>query len=62
MMKFKTFEPTTTYVGSHNEYRSATTNLNEWIEAHPGVEIINWRTTPADSNDKLYITIQYWEN
>ena len=62
MNKFKTFRPgITTFAGGRIAV-SATENLNEWLEEHPEVEIINWQTTPIGSTNEFYITIQYKED
>ena len=61
-IKFKTFEPTCTFVGTHNERRSAVVNLNNWLEANPGVDLISWQATPVGQSNDLYIVVQYMEN
>lgn len=62
-IKFKTFEPTVTFMGSHNVRRSATINLNDWLEENHNVEVISWQTCAVGKDNELYITIQYreWE-
>ena len=63
MCKFITFRPNWEYDdrGRGNVCRSATLQLNEWLEAHPNIEILSWQTCPAGDHNELYITIQYKE-
>ena len=60
-IKFKTFEPRTVFVGTHNNRYSATDELNKWLTENPGVEVINWQTSVVGTDRELYITIQYYE-
>lgn len=55
MIKFITFYPSLCN-------GTATTQLNQWIEEHPEIEVISWQTTPGGAHNELYITIQYKEN
>jgi hypothetical protein len=52
-IRFKTFWPACSV--------TATTQLNEWLEENPNVEIISWQTCPVGEYNNLYITIQYRE-
>jgi hypothetical protein len=62
MTRFGTFKPYTDYdVHGHKIIYSAAIQLNEWLEAHPGVEIISWQATAVGDHSELYITIQYKE-
>ena len=64
MSKFITFSPSRNY-DDHGHWtvcRSATIQLNEWLEEHPEVEIIHWQATPVGSYNEIYITVQYKEN
>ena len=62
--KFITFRPDREYDdhGHSNVYIGATTQLNDWLEANPNIEIIRWQATPVGDHNELYITIQYKEN
>jgi hypothetical protein len=62
MMRFKTFKPYTEYDQHRQVVYSATAQVNYWLEANPGVEIISWQATPVGDHSELYITIQYKEN
>ena len=62
-IKFKTFKPSWEYDGRGigNVCIAATTQLNNWLEANPNVELISWQATPVGDHNELYITIQYKE-
>ena len=67
MIKFKTFSPRVEYeqVGNYGRstlHISATTQVNDWLEDNPDVEIISWHTTAVGKEHELWITIQYKEN
>ena len=61
MTKFRIFRPGVTTFAGGRVTVSADTNLNEWLEEHPEVEILSWQTTPTGTTNELYITIQYKE-
>jgi hypothetical protein len=56
-----TFEPKYEWDGCNTICKNATSQLNEWLEEHPNVEIINWRSFAAGTAAGYYITIQYKE-
>lgn len=61
-IKFKTFAPYWEYENNYrNVCRSAATQVNDWLEENPKVEIISWQTTAVGDHHELYITIQYKE-
>lgn len=64
MTKFITFRPVWVDggYGRGNVCRSATLQLNEWLEANPGIEIIDWRPFHVGTGTDYYITVQYKEN
>lgn len=43
-------------------YKSAATQINEWLEVNPQVVIQSWQATPVGDHNELYITIQYTED
>lgn len=59
MTTFRVFEPTTQYMGTHNERHSATYHLNNWLREHPTVEVVSWQAVPIGTENELYIVIQY---
>jgi hypothetical protein len=64
MTKFITFRTEWEYDDRRlvNVSRDATLQLNEWLEANPNVEIIDWRPFTVGTGTDYYITVQYKEN
>lgn len=59
--RFVSFTSDYRYTGNAKTWRSAAFLLNEWLEEHPTIVVVNWKVCATGSEAQCTIVAEYYD-